>query len=183
MQSPNGTWTAASAATNTTRKMIPAVVVLTRTSPETAAPQRETGPGGRTARVRPRFRSSQFVDQLHGQAEDGEDRHRQQDVDQGGHVGFLRNSFRTGFIGPLRVRTMRTLSAGGCPAPLIDAFLTAADSTFTASRESRVRCYSRASASGPSASAGRYSSPTMTTVTPTMRKMIQGPWVAACRRW
>src|ERR1700758_5882771 len=113
--------------------MIPAVVVLTRTSPETAVPQRETGPRGWPAQVRPRFRSSQPLDQLHRQAKDGEDRHREQDVYQDGHVGFLSNSFTAAFIGPSRARTMTKLGALAWPGPCVDAFLTCSLTTFTAS--------------------------------------------------
>ena len=69
-----------------TRNRIPAVVVLTRTSRGRAGRRRETGRGGSPAPGRRCCRSSQSLDQLLNQAEQGEDRHRQHDEHQHGHV-------------------------------------------------------------------------------------------------
>src|SRR6201988_3302239 len=66
--------------------MIPAVVVLTRTSPGRAGRRRETAQGESTAPGRRRFRSSQPLDPFQNQAEDGEDHHRQHDVHHYGPV-------------------------------------------------------------------------------------------------
>src|SRR6201987_3022205 len=108
--------------------MIPAVVAPTRTFPETAGPQTETGRRGRPAPARPRFGRSQSVDQLHGHAEDGEHRLRQQDENQRLHVDSSAIRFATAHIGPLRARTIKTLSAVACPTAPVGAFLTAAGS-------------------------------------------------------
>ena len=76
--------------TSTARKTIPAVVVLTRTSPETVGRQRETLRAGPTAPGRLRFRSSQSLDQLLHQAEQSEDRHGQHDEHQDTHLVSVR---------------------------------------------------------------------------------------------
>ena len=86
------------------RKMIPAVVVLTRTSPGRAGRRRGTARGGSTAPGRRRFRSSQSLDQLLHQAEQGEDHHRQHDVHHYGHE--FSHTYRP--VGSRRTRTGST---------------------------------------------------------------------------
>ena len=68
------------------RKITPAVVVLTRTSPGTAGRIRGTAQEGWKAPSRRCFRSSQPLDQLLHQAEHGEHRHREHDVHQYAHL-------------------------------------------------------------------------------------------------
>src|SRR4051794_30950619 len=67
------------------RNKIPAVVELTRTSPGTAERQRGTARAGPQAPDRSSS-GSQSLDQLLYPTEQGEDRHRQRDVNQDGHV-------------------------------------------------------------------------------------------------